>query len=75
MVYVEWIDMAGGERSVQDGPFEFAQLTYGDLRAQRQGASDQDFLLGYLDAPTGEWYRVDDESGRYTDVVINTYPI
>lgn len=45
-VYIEWIDMPGGSRLVEDGPFAFVTVTYDMIRAQRPGGDDEDLWLG-----------------------------
>ena len=85
-VYVEWIDMASGERNVTDGPFAFVESTYDSIRAQRPGESDDELIIGrrvtttdsarlQLDTDEG-WIRSAEEGneygGWYSDVVIST---
>lgn len=64
-MHVEFRDMIDGERSVTDGPFDYVQLTYHQIRVSPEGD-----MIGYYDPETRDWWRVNDESGRYTDIVI-----
>ena len=61
--FVEWSNIHDG-RLITDGPFpEYVELTHEHLRVGPEGA-----FIGYI--VDGDWWRVDDESGSYTDVVI-----
>ncbi len=63
MMYVHFIDMAGGYERDTVGPFEYTQLTYDELRVSPDG----DVIARYHD---GYWYPT--YGGvTYTDIVID----
>ena len=64
MVKITFFDLSN--RSVSDGPFTFVQVTRDLLR------DDGDRTIATFDETEAAWLRVDDESGYYTDFVIES---
>jgi len=64
VIYVHWIDMRDQTRQATDGPFDFVEMSCGELRGpggEQLGGLGKNCL----------WFRLGDDQSGWTDFVID----
>jgi hypothetical protein len=67
-VTVQLVNVPEGRETEVYGPYDFVQMTYGDLRVLEHG-DDETLFLAHM--RKGRWVMNNNSEKEFTDVVIN----